>query len=86
MSPPPPPPPLFVSGSTYIHSTPTTPTHHHDTHSIATNAVIPIAFSFLGDLYPPDNRSLPSTLVTAAMGVGACLCLFFSICAHAQGL
>jgi predicted MFS family arabinose efflux permease len=36
----------------------------------ATNAVIPIAFSFLGDLYPPDNRSLPSTLVTAAMGVG----------------
>ena len=36
----------------------------------ATNAVIPIAFSFLGDLYSPDNRSMPSTLVTAAMGVG----------------
>lgn len=37
---------------------------------MCTNAVIPIAFSFLGDLYAPDDRSLPSTLVTAAMGVG----------------
>lgn len=45
--------------------------HPQKKNSIATNAVIPIAFSFLGDLYPPDNRSLPSTLVTAAMGVGA---------------
>lgn len=36
----------------------------------ATNAAIPIAFSFLGDLYPPDDRALPSTLITAAMGLG----------------
>jgi hypothetical protein len=59
----------LLSPITFPHTTP-----HHTTprnHSIATNAVIPIAFSFLGDLYPPDNRSLPSTLVTAAMGVGA---------------
>ena len=54
---------------TYLHTH--THTHTHITNSgIATNAVIPIAFSFLGDLYPAEGRNLPSTLVTAAMGVG----------------
>lgn len=38
--------------------------------SVATNAVVPIAFSFLGDLYSPEQRNTPATLVAAAMGVG----------------
>ena len=34
-----------------------------------TNSITPVAFSFVGDLFTPEARSLPSTIITAAMRV-----------------